>query len=70
MNKILLDKEKIINLNIVEDSICNVNHYEILDEINIMQQIKFQLKTNSKSLYNIKINNLSSKFCSKKYKEK
>ncbi len=35
MNKILLDKEKIINLNIEENSICNLNNRNDIEKINI-----------------------------------
>lgn len=43
MNKIILDKEKIVNLNINEDSICNINKNFEINEINIIinKNVKF-----------------------------
>ncbi len=35
MNKIILDNESVINLDIVSDSICNINNFDALLELNI-----------------------------------
>ncbi|MBQ3020900.1 MAG: SufD family Fe-S cluster assembly protein [Bacilli bacterium] len=59
MNKILLDKESIINLVIVEDSICEINRNDI-NEINIeiKDNIKFRIihKCKNSTTNNLKIN--------------
>ena len=35
MNKIILDKVKIIDLNIEEDTVCNIKNNQELEELNI-----------------------------------
>lgn len=46
MNKILLDKEKKVELEVIEDSICNINKNIELEELNII------LKNNAKFIIN------------------
>lgn len=60
MNKIILDNESIVNLNIKEDSVCNIKNIESLKElkINIENNAKLILNEYSESLerqYIIKI---------------
>ena len=67
MNKIVLDKENIINLKIEEDSICNVSKDYIIKELNIdiKDNVIFELNHYSEINNTLKINitqNNNSKF--------
>lgn len=67
MNKIVLDKENIINLKIEEDSICNISKDYIIKELNIdiKDNVIFELNHYSEINNTLKINitqNNNSKF--------
>lgn len=59
MNKIILDKESVINLDIKENSICNIGKYYNIKELNVLVEdnVKFIINHYSEVLENdLKIN--------------
>ena len=68
MNKIVLDKESVINLDIKENSICNIGEYYNIKELNVLieDNVEFVINHYSEVLENdLKINiiqNNNSKF--------